>query len=622
MIQWRFPSNDNGENKGINDSGIATFKGTPLKSLAREICQNSLDAARKDTVHVEFSVFSIPTESVPGIDELKDAFNRCLDFWGAQKAITTKEFYSKAIEVAEKHECHFLRISDYNTTGLTGTTEIINTNWTNLTKSSGASDKKGTAGGSYGIGKYAPFACSDFATVFYSTYNEDKEEAYQGVSRLVTFRRDDDETTAGIGYYGNEKNTPAITQAQLDPEFSRTLEEYGTDIYIAAYKYATGDWQKEIIVSLLDSFLGAIWTNKLTIDVGGIVISRDTLYDIIETYKDDLVGYTESYYSVLSSTDTKWITENFIGLGLIKLGLLVGLPDLPRRVAMVRKTGMKIMDKDHLPGHAPCAGILFIEGDKINEKLRVMENPEHTKWQPDRASNPIAGKALLRELNKFIKDEIEKIITSGSGDEIDAVGVGAYLPDNADEPKDKSHEETVSDTIVEIERKVTRKRNRLGTDKSNETNGDIMDGEDYKLPGGDDSEWFHDNGHTNNRSEKPGQPAHSDEKGIKTKGTRKGVTLSKFVALCVDKAKGQYMLMIIPNESVSNATIEVYLSAETRNYAAPLVGATMIGGNQLNIKENTISGLDLVKNQTIRLKLEMDYNEICALEVKAYGIKE
>lgn len=37
MIQWRFPSNDHGENRGINDSGVATFRGTPLKSLAREI---------------------------------------------------------------------------------------------------------------------------------------------------------------------------------------------------------------------------------------------------------------------------------------------------------------------------------------------------------------------------------------------------------------------------------------------------------------------------------------------------------------------------------------------------------------------------------------------------------
>ena len=59
MVKWRFPSNDNGENKGINDSGVATFKGTPLKSLAREICQNSLDAMAEgeDKVRIEFSMF-------------------------------------------------------------------------------------------------------------------------------------------------------------------------------------------------------------------------------------------------------------------------------------------------------------------------------------------------------------------------------------------------------------------------------------------------------------------------------------------------------------------------------------------------------------------------------------
>jgi len=114
MIQWRFPSNDHGENRGINDSGVATFRGTPLKSLAREICQNSLDAAREKTVVVEFNVFSIPTENVPGITYLRDVFDRCLDFWGMQRAITTKEFYTNAIEVAKRETCYFLRISDFN----------------------------------------------------------------------------------------------------------------------------------------------------------------------------------------------------------------------------------------------------------------------------------------------------------------------------------------------------------------------------------------------------------------------------------------------------------------------------------------------------------------------------
>ena len=76
MIKWNFPSNDHGETKGINDSGVATFRGTPLKSLAREICQNSLDAARGQTVRVDFNMFCIPVVNVPGAEVLKDVFKR------------------------------------------------------------------------------------------------------------------------------------------------------------------------------------------------------------------------------------------------------------------------------------------------------------------------------------------------------------------------------------------------------------------------------------------------------------------------------------------------------------------------------------------------------------------
>lgn len=142
MAIWRFPSNDYGENKGINDSGVSMFRGTPLKSLAREICQNSLDAATGSKIVVEFNMFSIPSNQLPGRDELQDTFQRCLDFWGGQKALTTKEFFTNAIEKISADKCDFLRISDFNTTGLIGSREEINTDWTNLTKSSGASDKK------------------------------------------------------------------------------------------------------------------------------------------------------------------------------------------------------------------------------------------------------------------------------------------------------------------------------------------------------------------------------------------------------------------------------------------------------------------------------------------------
>ena len=56
---WRFVGNNYATETGLDTADMETFKKDPISSLAREICQNSLDA-RLDTskpVTVEFSNF-------------------------------------------------------------------------------------------------------------------------------------------------------------------------------------------------------------------------------------------------------------------------------------------------------------------------------------------------------------------------------------------------------------------------------------------------------------------------------------------------------------------------------------------------------------------------------------
>ena len=618
MAIWRFPSNDYGENKGINDSGVAMFRGTPLKSLAREICQNSLDAATGNKTIVEFNMFSIPSNQIPGRDALQDTFQRCLSFWGGQKALTTKEFFTNAINKISADACDFLRISDFNTTGLTGSREEINTDWTNLTKSSGASDKKGTAGGSYGIGKFAPFACSDFSTVFYSTYDINGERASQGVSRLVTFTREDGQNTQGTGYYGNERNTPVYDEMYLDPSFKRDEKNFGTDIYIAGYKYGGENWQKDIIVSILDGFLGALWHEKLEVKVGEIHISKSELSNIMELYHDDLMSYTDKYYEVLVAQETVWYKENFLGMGELELGLLLGDQDSPNRISMIRQTGMKIMDKDRLPGHVPFTGVMFINGNEINERLRLIENPEHTKWEPERSKNPIQERQLLKALNDFIKSKIEELISSGAGESIDAVGVGAFIPDEIDETNTQAMEEVVSEKILDVEVKAVKKKsmskNVPGVDESNSDkfeNG-------HMEKGGSDEEWFHNDGKTEQHRSIPGQEAHPEQGGDTKMPARINVGAEKFVCMGIDKDAGKYMIMVIPNQDGENGCMELFLSAETQRYNAPIKNASVIGGT-VTFKDNVISGLHFVKGQPIRISLELDYRDYCSMEVVMYA---
>ena len=487
-----------------------------------------------------------------------------------------------------------------------------------MTKSSGASDKKGTAGGSYGIGKFAPFACSDFSTVFYSTYDINEEKASQGVSRLVTFTRNDGQNTQGTGYYGNERNTPVYEELNLDRDFHREDKNYGTDIYIAGYKYGGEDWQKDIIVSILDGFLGALWHEKLEVNVGKIHICKSELKNIMKAYHDDLTGYTDKYYEVLVSDNTVWYKENFLGMGELELGLLLGDPESPNRICMIRQTGMKIMDKDRLPGHVPFTGVMFINGKEINERLRLIENPEHTKWEPERSKNPIQERQLLKALNDFIKSKIEDLISSGAGESIDAVGVGAFIPDEIDKSNTQATEEVVSEKILDIEIKEVKKKslskNIPGVDES--TNDKNENGHMEK--GGSEEEWFHNSGKTEQHDSIPGQEAHSEKGGDKKTPTRISVGADKFVCMGIDKSAGKYMIMVIPNQDGENGSIELFLSAETQRYAAPIKNATVIGGSSNN-HGNIISGLHFVKGQPIRISLELDYKDYCSMEVEMYA---
>ena len=136
-IGWNFPKNNDGEIVGVGEAGIETFKGSLLGSLVREICQNSLDA-RKDTekaVKVEFILESVKREDVVGIEVLSEILNLCKSFWMENKK--TVDFFDKASMVCDSDFIRILRISDYNTTGLTGSDKIKSSPWQDLVKSCG-----------------------------------------------------------------------------------------------------------------------------------------------------------------------------------------------------------------------------------------------------------------------------------------------------------------------------------------------------------------------------------------------------------------------------------------------------------------------------------------------------
>lgn len=302
--KWNFPSNNHSQIIGIADSGVEMFKGTPIKSLAREICQNSLDA-RLDNAHparLEFETFTINPKTIPDSSNLEDAFERSRDFWKIQDSTQARNFFKRALKDMNANTIKCLRISDFNTSGLTGSRDEYNSPWCNLTKSSGASNKSGSNGGSFGIGKFAPFACSSLRTVFYSTYDVDNISASQGVARLTTFKNKKKETTQGIGFYGCDKNSPMYNQYSLNPNYTRPEKCTGTDIFIAGFTGETG-WEHQMVASILDGFLYAIYTGSLVVDVDGITINKETLPDLMDSHKEYFKEHADEYYRVLTDNE-------------------------------------------------------------------------------------------------------------------------------------------------------------------------------------------------------------------------------------------------------------------------------------------------------------------------------
>lgn len=628
MQKWNFPSNNYGQILGIADSGIETFKGTPIKSLAREICQNSLDAAldNNEPTRIEFKAFEIDPRQIPDYTNLEDALKRALDFWSQQQSDKAKTFFKKALEVIHKPAITCLRISDFNTSGLVGSREEYNSPWCNLTKSSGASDKSGSNGGSFGIGKFAPYACSALRTVFYSTIDKDDVCASQGVSRLTSFKNKKNEITQGTGFYGNDKNSPMYKQYSLDPTYSRNAENSGTDIYITAF---TGDkgWQHQMVASVLDGFLYAIYNGTLVVDVDGIIISKDTLADLMISHKEYFNEHADEYYQALTDeklarTFTKELTDDPEVVGKLTLRLII-MPSFSRRVAMIRQTGMKIKDKGNINGLIPFAGTLFIEGDAINSYLRSLENPQHIEWEVERAENKSKANRLLKTLLHFIKASLDEMKNDESEEAIDPT-VGEYLSaSDFEQSPNQERSEILQDSIKDIKIRVTEVAPKPSGASTGEAGRTLIDDDDGDViitdPPGEGG------------SGSQGQEGHGGNGGGNNPGDGGGdipvehrKKLSAISAVSVrnmvrNKTTGEYTIVFIPTSSATNGILEVFMSAESQNYEATIVAASCSECPDLKFEKNRINNLTFTEKKALRINIQFDYHDYCSLEVKAYG---
>lgn len=444
--RWNFPESISGEYDGFNESGIETFSGTRYRSLAREILQNSLDAATGDEmVTVEFQVIQVPRNQFPGFSDLSEAIGICSKeriVKGNQKAV---EFFKNAEQILSRPKIPCLLIRDFGTTGLRGDVDDLDGQWFAITKGRGLSaGKSSTAGGSYGIGKNAPFTVSHLRTIFYSTrYKKNKKtiERALGKSILISQSRKDGGYTSGTGYYGiGEKCLPL--EGKDIPEILRIEGGAAAQILVAGFSGRGGieNWQNRITAEVVANFFYAIDRGKLQVLIQGrsgdpLFIEKSTISDLFDDNRIanlDGVSEAKAYYDVCTGGYREHGMQ-LQHLGRSKLWARVE-EGLPSKVALLRATGMLITDDQkglkRWPGFSDFSAVCIVEGRDGNALLRGMENPQHNAFEPDRLEEDAKkGEKAIKELTEKIREKLRKIAMPETSKATELDELREYIPD-------------------------------------------------------------------------------------------------------------------------------------------------------------------------------------------------
>ena len=460
-ICWDFPFRGTGNQQGSNNAAITMFAGSGvMDGLAREVCQNSLDAKDRDLgddvpVKVKFSLSYIDRDSYEVFSGYETALDGCFDYWenhpdrnqALDDFLNTKRAYLNQTSIP------VLTMSDYNTIGLEGVNPLPGQKsyWNLLANTEGLSGKQDdSSGGSFGIGKFAPFAYSGLNMVFYNTFAKDGGRALQGVTHLVTSQRPGEDgvyPTSATGKYlylinplsgrgiSPDDNCPL---AELDC-FAR--EEHGTDVSIFGFKLQEYEgWEVATAVAIIKNFILAIRDGKLE----AIVESPSVRYEISSAKLEELLfsvfrdqqqlKYTRQIFETVNAgerTDVKIAEEG-------DLSIYVRYEDrYSQSFSRFRTTGMLI--NTTADGSLPHFSVVVVANDvgekKLSKVLRETEPPQHTEWKAKNITdNPTLKNraySYLRKIRKAVQGVLDEYDLADLGETMDA-GIGSYIPDSSD----------------------------------------------------------------------------------------------------------------------------------------------------------------------------------------------
>lgn len=415
--------------EGPIDPSQQYFEGSHAgDAVVRETGQNTLDNPSKQAdgpIRMEFELATMRTRDIPGIEHLRDHLGavaaQTVDQQGHERMVT-------AAELANRDDIRVLRISDYNTTGLTGSESLqaSGSPLSRLTRGKGGSQDD-ERGGSFGIGSAVGPMASQLSTVIYTSMPEDtKASVLAGYTRLATHKLGGT-TYRAEGFFTELKLESDFSYLRPAPKIGPFPErtEPGTDIYILGYRMAENDPTLERVRdAVIDNFMAAVARGRLI--VSGIASGHDWTLDA-NTLEGFAKQRPEAHAFYLALQDPNPVTKNVPRVGQVRLYL--NLDDrLERKLHTItmRVPLMKIDTFKHNSISAKYAAVLICEEPHGNKYLRGLEPPQHHMW--DAARDPEHGSSVVRALKEFVRGALKERITEEVGDVVKIDGLARFLP--------------------------------------------------------------------------------------------------------------------------------------------------------------------------------------------------
>jgi hypothetical protein len=461
-VEWYFRdiSEDPSEKELTQQDQFNNDEVVLAEALVRETIQNSTDAGISDTVPVRVR-FALAHPSSPGSQQF---FSSLLD--GLKPHL---EACGIAVPAGPQK---FLVIEDFETTGLEGAIDLKdNGQFCGFWRRFGRSNKKGSSGGRWGLGKLVFSSSSSIKTLIGLTRRSGKDPVCLMGQAILRNHKIGTTETDSVGFWcapSAKKGLPS-TDLQLCQDFaSATLlnrtHQSGLSLVIP---YVLPEIEPQhLILATLKNYYFPILTGRLTVDVNGTTIGADSFDQVSaelgsEAIAPSVLSFVRQLQSLRTSPPPVVLPDNWQSTAIagevlgeelatklrsqfkagemlyIRAPLLVNLkvekgrplkthvdlflrPSTPgeRSQTLVVRGSITVPTEGKKAYLPDCHAALVADDPVISQLLGDAENPAHTQWN-ERAEKLRANwagahtvlrrvRAVLHEIHAVVADRIER----------------------------------------------------------------------------------------------------------------------------------------------------------------------------------------------------------------------